>query len=150
MSDQKQAITAVSVPYRYQNGKPYICVFRRAETKAFLPGKWELIGGHIDYGESLEDGLRREVREEIGQSCEVEDVFAAFTYINEVKKTHSVELVYLVKLEDDDHITLNPEDHSEYVWVEKSDIDSIIVPVNGADDQELPVLYKAFEVLSKK
>lgn len=40
--------------------------------KSIQPGKWDTaVGGHIDYGESVDSALRREVREELGiTACE--------------------------------------------------------------------------------
>lgn len=47
------------------NGDVYLQ--KRPEWKDIQPGKWDTaVGGHIDYGESPEDALLREVREELG------------------------------------------------------------------------------------
>lgn len=40
---------------------------RRSLRKEIQPGKWDTaVGGHVDYGESIDEALRREVREELG------------------------------------------------------------------------------------
>lgn len=47
------------------NGDLYLQ--KRSMRKDIQPGKWDTaVGGHIDYGESVEEALRREVREELG------------------------------------------------------------------------------------
>ncbi len=47
------------------DGKLYLQ--RRPEWKDIQPGRWDTaVGGHVDWGETVEDALRRETREEIG------------------------------------------------------------------------------------
>ena len=50
------------------NGELYLQ--RRPEWKDIQPGKWDTaVGGHVDFGETPEEALAREVREELGISC---------------------------------------------------------------------------------
>lgn len=40
---------------------------KRPEWKDIQPGKWDTaVGGHVDFGESIAEALRREAREELG------------------------------------------------------------------------------------
>ena len=42
---------------------------KRPEWKDIQPGKWDTAcGGHVDYGETIAEALRREVSEELGIS----------------------------------------------------------------------------------
>lgn len=49
------------------NSKGDLYLQRRPEWKDIQPGKWDTaVGGHVDLGESVDQALRREVREELG------------------------------------------------------------------------------------
>lgn len=49
------------------NSKGKLYLQKRPMWKDIQPGKWDTaVGGHVDYGESVEQVLRREVGEELG------------------------------------------------------------------------------------
>lgn len=52
------------------NGDGRLYLQRRPVWKDIQPGKWDTsVGGHIDLGETVEEALRREAREEIGMAA---------------------------------------------------------------------------------
>ena len=48
------------------NAEGRVFVMRRAPTRRLFPGGWDIVGGHVEMGESLADALAREIREETG------------------------------------------------------------------------------------
>lgn len=48
------------------NNKGEILLQKRASTKKQHPDTWAICAGHVDSGETLEDGMIREIEEEIG------------------------------------------------------------------------------------
>jgi 8-oxo-dGTP diphosphatase len=49
-----------------RGGEPVLLLGKRAAGRRFYPGEWDLIGGHVEAGETPEEALTRELREEIG------------------------------------------------------------------------------------
>lgn len=148
-ADGQQVITACALIHQKFNGIEKVFLPKRADTKKFLPSVYEVPGGHIDFGEDIVIGLKREVREEIGMDIDVGDPFASFTYTNEIKGSHSVEVLYFAKfvspLED---ISLQPEDHSEFGWFAADELDKVIDENKRGDDLEIIALRKAFDLLN--
>lgn len=49
------------------NSRGELYLQKRPDWKDIQPGRWDTaVGGHVDFGEEVEEALRREVREEIG------------------------------------------------------------------------------------
>lgn len=147
----QQVITACAFIHHNFNGVEKLFVPRRADTKKFLPGVYELPGGHIDFGENPVNGLKREILEEFGMRIAIGDPFYVFTYMNEVKGSHSVEIIYFAIFEDPiGNVRLDPEDHSQFVWISENEIDQILTKEKGRDDIEIKAIMRGFELLREQ
>ena len=143
----KQVIVACAFIHHNFDGVEKIFMPKRAATKKFMPSVFELPGGHVDFGEDIVAGLKREIREEFGKTITVGDPFAAFTYHNSVKGSHSIEVVYFAQFDDIGNIKLNPKDHSEYKWLSFDELPKIFG--NGKDeaDEEIQLIKRGFALL---
>ena len=144
----QQVITACAFIHRQVDGVEKVFLPKRAATKKFLPDVYELPGGHIDYGEDVVVGLKREIEEEFNVSVNIGDPFAVFTYTNDIKGSHSIEVIYFAQLIDKpDAITLDPEDHSEAGWFAENELDKVTTQNKDIDDVEFVSIKKGFALL---
>ncbi len=134
----KHATNIVVVALIYEGDK--ILVMRRAATKSFHPSMFECPGGHLELDETPEEGLRREVMEEIDCKIRVDQLIDAFTYRDD--EAFKVELSYLCALVQGEVPKLNPIDHSELLWITAAEIHKF-----EKEDEETEALRKAFKIL---
>ena len=149
-AEGQQVFTACAFIWHDFDGVKKVFLPKRADTKKFLPGVYELPGGHIDYGEDLKEGLAREIMEELAMHVTIGDVIDVFTYMNAIKKSHSIEVVYFAQFLDPiDNIQVHPEDHSAYGWFTEKELSSLYSGGKGADDVEFLIIRKAFKRLEQ-
>jgi len=144
----QQVISATAFIHQKVDGVEKVYLAKRAGTKKFLPGVFEVPGGHIDFGEDIVKGLAREVFEEFGKTVAVGDPFYAFTYMNKVKGSHSVEVMFFARFTDpSEEIRLDPADHSRYGWFAEDELDRVAAIGREADDPEMIAARKGFAIL---
>ena len=100
----------VAAAIMQQNGK--ILIARRAPDQP-LAGKWEFPGGKVEPGESPEECLARELKEELDLEAAIGDFFTETTYRY---STGTVRLLtYFVKAEKE---AMRLRVHDAIAWVE--------------------------------
>jgi 8-oxo-dGTP diphosphatase len=148
LAEGQQVITACALIHQQIDGKEKVFLPKRAASKKFLPNVFEMPGGHIDYGEDMVAGLQREIYEEFEMRVSVGDPFACFTYVNNVKRSHSVEVIYFAQFSEPvENIVLHPDDHSTYLWLAKDEMAQAFTEHKGADDVEFVSLQKGLALL---
>lgn len=145
----QQVITACALIHHNFDGIGKVFLAKRADTKKFIPGIYELLGGHIDFGENVKAGLKREVFEETGLNISLGGVSHEFTYDNWVKGSHSIEVVYFATFKDPlDKLKLQPDDHSGYAWITAGEAIKFMQPGRKPGDSEIQAVQRGFQLLS--
>jgi 8-oxo-dGTP diphosphatase len=113
MTYQKVSASAVVLN---KDGK--VLLVKRADDDEFLPGFYELPGGGTDFMEDPAQGLERELMEECGLKVKVLHPLTTFSFKmpHEGVDKHTVEIIYLCQLEDEDQQIKLSFEHCDYKW----------------------------------
>src|SRR5216684_3262026 len=106
------------------NERDQAFVQKRAASRRLFPGCWDLIGGHVEAGETLVEALSREVREETGwELSRIERLIYCFDWEDEQGQKKR-ELDFLVQVAGDlARPRLEWEKISEARWLGLAELD---------------------------
>ncbi|KAJ7773384.1 NUDIX hydrolase domain-like protein [Mycena metata] len=95
-----------------------LLLLQRSANEDTLPNMFELPGGNCDPGDlTVIDAVARETEEETGLVvAEVLSEFEHFEY--STKRGPAMQLNFLVRVEHDGTLKLNPEEHQACLWIE--------------------------------
>lgn len=106
-------------------------IVKRNENDELYPGAWEFPGGHLENGETIKDGLKRELFEEIGFNEEFDPIITH--YYDEIKNKngnliYNLEIDFIINVNKNDINVILSNEHCDYKWVgkESSLIDDFI------------------------
>lgn len=84
--------------------------------------KWAIPGGKVEMFETLEETLKREMKEELGIEIEVTKFLCNVQDINKEKGEHWIMPVYEAKIVNGKVKNMEPEKHKELKWFHIEDV----------------------------
>lgn len=90
-----------------------VLLVKRSNKDEINPGAWEFVGGRLEFGEDLEEALKREAMEEVAINIKIDRILYATSFKRQASR-HAVIIVY--KCFAKDSKVMLSEEHSEYKW----------------------------------
>lgn len=101
-----------------------IFIQRRSPDRRLFPNTWDIVGGHVESGETVEEALYREVQEETGWRVSVIiGLVGEYTYTGN-DGIERMETDFLVRVDGDlTRPRLEVGKHTEFRWLTESEIE---------------------------
>ena len=96
------------------------CIFATQRGYGEWKDWWEFPGGKMEAGETPEEALRREIREELSTEISVDEFFCTVEY--DYPKFHLTMHCYFCSLRTD---ALHLNEHESARWLSKDELDSV-------------------------
>lgn len=119
-----------------------VLLVKRSDVDPIGPGSWEFVGGNINFGEDLEEALKREVMEETGIEIKIDKIlYATTSKINENRQA----VIIIYKCIGQGEEVILSEEHSDYKWVSKEEFRKFLYKDIMKDIDKhniLPMIYE--------
>jgi 8-oxo-dGTP diphosphatase len=98
-----------------------ILLLKRNAQRRTSPNKWQTPSGFMKEGESAEEAILREVKEETALEGTIKKSGSAFEMVDEWARWIIVPFLILVK---SDKVVIDTREHSEFRWVKVDEVSS--------------------------
>lgn len=99
------------------NEKEEILLMKRSSKCKNQHGYWQIPGGSVEFNETFQDAIKREVEEELGIEIEVGELLTLCNDIMPEEKQHWVTPQFLCKIKSGNIINKEPEKCEEIKWL---------------------------------
>lgn len=108
----------VSVPFYCHDGKNNFLLHKRSNKCRDEKGRWDFGGGQVEFGETLEEAVKREIKEEYGVLGVIEKQLPAHSLLRKEKgvKTHWLIISFIVKVDKEKVVNADPEKIVKIGW----------------------------------
>ncbi|WP_053365656.1 NUDIX hydrolase [Bacillus sp. FJAT-27245] len=115
-------------------------IVKRSSDDETGGGTWECTGGKLDFGETLQFALAREIVEETGLEVAVGELLFATTILTSPVRQVAI-LTYLCRAESD--AVLLSAEHSDFCWADKDEVKAMLAPDIISDFEKHGVFERA-------
>jgi len=98
------------------NDKNETLLLKRGTKSRNQAGYWSKPGGTVEFGEKIEDAIRREIMEEFGVEIELITFLGFTNHIMKEENQHWLSISYLAKITKGEPKNLEPDKHDEIKW----------------------------------
>lgn len=105
-------------------------------------GKWEIPGGGVEFGETLEGAIKREIKEEHGIDIEVIELLDVCSHIIPDEHQHWVSPTYICKISQGDPKIIEQEKCDAIGWFTRQE--ALMLPLSIVTKYDLSVLEKKY------
>jgi len=106
-----------------------ILLLKRAPRMSYRAGSWDLPGGHLATGETFEDCLLREIKEETSLDVAIDRLLG----LNSMAPEPYLQALYACRLKVFQGVKLQPDEHVEHRWATLDELASLeLIPYLAA------------------
>lgn len=99
-------------------------VLQRSKVNDYMPLKWDIPGGIVEMGETIEQAIKREVQEETRLTINVGKVIHIYSNRDQIPNRQTFQAIYKCDYLNGE-VIIDDSEHEKYEWVDYGDIAEI-------------------------
>jgi mutator protein MutT len=119
-----------------------ILLSKRGEKAQNEAGKWEIPGGAVEFGETMEQALNREMKEELGVEIGIVELLGVFDHIIPEEKQHWVSPTFICRIMRGEPENLEIEKADEIGWFSLEEAEKL--PLSLITQNDIRILKKKY------